>query len=183
MASALFDSVNKRCYMFFRKKCPNCAAKNPTDATNCASCGAPFELRQAAGQIAIKDYDEAIRLNPKDAVAYFNRGNDYYNLNKKERAIEDYDKAIRLNSQFADAYHNRGTTYCALGQSERAIKDYDQAIHLNPKDAVAYNSRGNAYKLQGKKAKAIADFEKFITLTDNPQWVEIARQQIEELSE
>ena len=135
--------------MFFKKRCPSCGTKNPIDATTCASCGAPFELRQAAGQ----------------------------------RAIEDYDKTIRLNSQFADAYHNRGTTYCALGQFERAIKDYDQAIHLNPKDAVAYNSRGNAYKLQGKKAKAIADFEKFITLTDNPQWVEIARRQIEELSE
>jgi len=168
--------------MFFRKNCPNCAAKNPRDATTCASCGAPFELRQAEGQIAIEDYDEAIRLNPKDADAYFSRGNAYYSLNKKERAIEDYDKAIRLNSQFADAYHNRGTTYCDLGQFERAIEDYDEAIRLNPKDAIAYNSRSNAYKLQGKKAEAIADFEKFITLTDNPQWVEIARQQIEELS-
>jgi len=167
--------------VFFKKKCPICGAKNSRDATTCASCGTPFELRQAEGQIAIEDYDEAIRLNPNDAEAYFNRGNAYYSLNKKKRAIEDYVKAISLNSQFADAYHNRGTTYCDLGQFEQAIEDYDQAIHLNPEDAVVYNNRGNAYKLQGKKAEAIADFEKFITLTDNPQWVKIARQQIEEL--
>ena len=98
--------------MFFKKKCPSCGAKNPIDATICASCDAPFELRQAEGQMAV--YDEAIRVYPKDAVVYFNRG--------------------------------------------------------------------STNKLRGKKAVAVADFEKFITLTDNPQWVEIARQQIDELS-
>ena len=168
--------------MFFKKKCPICGAKNSRDATTCASCGTPFELRPAEGQIAIEDFDEAIRINPKDAVAYFNRGNAYHSLNKKKRAIEDFDKAIRLNPNFAEAYHNQGTTYRDLGQFERAIEDYDQAINLNPKDTVAYNNRGNAYKLQGKKAEAMADFEKCITLTDNPRWVKIARQQIEELS-
>ena len=167
--------------MFFKKKCPICGAKNSRDATTCASCGTPFELRQAEGQIAIDDYDEAIRINPKDAVAYFNRGTTYHSLNKKKRAIEDYDQAIRLNPEYADAYHNRGTTYRDLGQFKRAIEDYDQAIHLNPGDAVAYSNRGNAYKLQDKKAEAIADFEKFITLTDNPEWVKIAREQIKEL--
>lgn len=168
--------------MFFKKKCLTCGSKNARDATTCASCGAPFELRQAEDQIAIEDYDEAIRLDSKDAVAYFNRGNAYHSLNKKKRAIEDYDKAIRLNPEFAEAYHNRGTTHRDLRQFECAIEDYDQAIHLSPQDAVAYNNRGNAYKLQGKKAEAMADFEKVITLTDNPQWVKIARQQIKELS-
>ena len=167
--------------MFFKKKCAQCGAKNSRDATNCVSCGAPFELRQAEGQIAIEDYDKAIRINPKDAVAYFNRGNAYHSLNKKKRAIEDFYQAIHLNPQFAEAYHNRGTIYRDLGQFEQAIEDYDQAIHLNPRDTVAYYNRGNTYKLRGKKAEAIADFEKVITLTDNPQWVEIARQQIEEL--
>jgi len=133
--------------MFFKNKCPICGAKNSRDATTCASCGTPFESRQAEDQMAIRGYDEAIRINPKDAVAYFNRGNTYHSLNNKRRAIEDY----------------------------------DQAIYLNPRDAVAYNNRGNAYKLQGREAEAIADLEKFITLTDNPQWAKIARQQIEEL--
>jgi len=167
--------------MFFKNKCPICGAKNSRDATTCASCGTPFESRQAEDQMAIRGYDEAIRINPKDAVAYFNRGNTYHSLNNKRRAIEDYDHAIRLNPEYADAYHNRGTTYRDLGQFRRAIEDYDQAIYLNPRDAVAYNNRGNAYKLQGREAEAIADLEKFITLTDNPQWAKIARQQIEEL--
>jgi len=47
---------------------------------------------------AIKDYDEAIRLNPQDAKAYHNRGLTYCrDLGEFERGIEDFDEAIRLN--------------------------------------------------------------------------------------
>ena len=166
--------------MFSKKKCPICGTKSPIDATTCASCDSPFELRQAEGQMAI--CDEAIRLNPKDAVGYFNRGDAYHSLNKMKQAIDNYDEAIRLDPQFADAYHNRGTTYRNLGQLERAIEDYNHAIRLNPKDAVVYFNRGSTNKLHGKKGEAEDDFKKVITLTDNPQWVEIAKQQIDELS-
>lgn len=38
--------------MFFKKKCPNCGAKNPKDATACTSCGTPFVSEQVEGQLA-----------------------------------------------------------------------------------------------------------------------------------
>ena len=47
---------------------------------------------------------------------------------------------------------------------------------------MAYYNRGLAYKSQSKKAEAITDFDKSITLTDNPQRIEMAKQHIEELS-
>lgn len=68
-----------------------------------------------------------------------------------------------------------------MGRLELAIEDLADAIRLNPQDALAYYNRGITYKLQNKKSEAITDFEKSITLTDNPQWVKMARQQIEEL--
>ena len=116
--------------MFFKKKCPICGAKNSQDATTCASCDAPFDLRQAEGQTAIEDYDEAIHLNSNDAEAYFNRGNAYHNLNKKKRAIEDYDKAIHLNPNDAEAYFNRGNAYKLQGKKAEAIADFDKFITL-----------------------------------------------------
>ena len=38
---------------------------------------------------AITEFDEAIRLNPEDALAYYNRANAYHNLGEYQSAIED----------------------------------------------------------------------------------------------
>ena len=168
--------------MLFKKQCPSCGTKNPKGATTCVSCGALFELRQVESPKAIKGYDEAIRLNPQSAEAYYKRGVVYHSLGHFEQAIADYDEVIRLNPEYAEAYINRGSACYELGQFEQVIKNYDEVIRLNPKDAGAYYNRGLAYKEQGKKARAITDLEKFITLTDNPQWIKTARQQIEEFS-
>jgi len=67
-------------------------------------------------------------------------------------------------------------------QLERAIADFDEAVRLDPKYAVAYGNRAIAYKIQGNKAKAITNFEKFITLASDPRLIQIAKQQIKELS-
>ena len=45
----------------------------------------------------MQDYDEAIRLDPQDAVAYYNRGVAYKNLGQTERANQDFAQAIRLD--------------------------------------------------------------------------------------
>ena len=45
---------------------------------------------------AIRDYDEAIRLEPQDADDYSNRGNAYNELEQFQRAIQNLDEAIRL---------------------------------------------------------------------------------------
>ena len=59
-------------------------------------------------EAAIPDYDEAIRLNPDDAKAYYNRGFAKSELEKYFEAISDYDQAIRLDPNDAKAYNNRG---------------------------------------------------------------------------
>ena len=46
---------------------------------------------------AIREYDRALKANPKLADAYFNRGNAYYDLGQNDQAIKDYSEVIRLN--------------------------------------------------------------------------------------
>ena len=43
------------------------------------------------------DYDQAIKLNPNHADAYYSRGYVNYNLGYQEEAIADFDQAIKLN--------------------------------------------------------------------------------------
>jgi tetratricopeptide (TPR) repeat protein len=132
---------------------------------------------------AIKAYTEVIRDSPEEEEAYWRRGNAYNAKGEHDLAIADHTKAIELDPDYAIAYNDRGFAYLQKGEYDKTIADCTKAIELDPQWPHAYNNRARAYKEQGRKAEAIADFEKFITLTDNPQWIETARRRIKELSE
>jgi tetratricopeptide (TPR) repeat protein len=92
---------------------------------------------------SLKDYNQAITLNPKLAQAYSNRGllkTD--KLNDAQGALKDYNQAITLDPRFAVAYSNRGLLKTnKLNDAQGALKDYDEAIAINPKLAHAYSNR------------------------------------------
>jgi Tfp pilus assembly protein PilF len=94
---------------------------------------------------AIQYLDEAIRLDPRYAVAFSNRGVAYYSLGQYEQAIKDYDEAIRLDPRHVSAYTGRCGSYNSLGQHQQAMQDCNEAIRLDPRNADAHNNRGVAY--------------------------------------
>ena len=112
----------------------------------------------------ISAYDEAIRLNPHYAVAYYNRGVSKAALNRYENAIADYDEAIRLNPGLAEAYTNRGSAKQELGQHDAAITDYGEAIRQNPNYAAAYYNRGNSRAALNRYENAIGDHDEAIRI-------------------
>ena len=82
---------------------------------------------------AIIDFNNAIKLKPDSAEAYYSRGNTRNKLNQDEREeIIDFTKAIELKPDFIEAYLNRGFARCKLNQYEKAIEDYNKAIELRP---------------------------------------------------
>ena len=51
--------------------------------------------------LAIKDFNKAIELNPEYPYAYYNRGIAYADKGNTDQAIGDFSKAIELNSKYA----------------------------------------------------------------------------------
>ena len=113
---------------------------------------------------AIPDFTEAIRLEPKAADAYYNRGVAYRKKGEPDKAIPDFTDAIRLEPKNANAYYNRGNAYHATRDYVKAIADYTEVIRLEPKNADAYNNRGWAYVKKGEFDKAIADYTEVIRI-------------------
>lgn len=112
-------------------------------------------------------FDEAVKLNPDNARAYFGRGTAYNELTQHEQAIQDLNKAIELNPNNDMAYNNRGIAYQLLNQYERAIQDYNKALALNPNNALSYNNRGSCHNYLGNNEQAIADYNKALALSPN----------------
>ena len=106
---------------------------------------------------AVKDFTQAIRLDPNQATTYVNRSIAHIRLKDYSSAIEDCDRAIAINPNYPDAYNNRGRAYLGQNDLGRAIEEYCRAIALNPNDAHAYFNRGVALlhivEIEGEGAK------------------------------
>jgi lipoprotein NlpI len=86
---------------------------------------------------AIRDYDEAIRLDPKYAFAYYNRGNAWWAKKEFDKAIQDYDVAVRIDPKYVLAFRGRGFAWFYKEEYDKAIQDFDEVIRLDPKEAYA----------------------------------------------
>jgi tetratricopeptide (TPR) repeat protein len=114
--------------------------------------------------IAIGDYNEAIRLDPTFAWPYLHRGVVWAIKKEYDRAISDFGDAIRIDPKNAQGYMDRGNIWHAKGDYDKAIADYDQAIRLDPKDWTPYYNRGNSWSAKKEYGKAIADYDQAIRL-------------------
>jgi lipoprotein NlpI len=106
---------------------------------------------------AIADFDEALKLDPKNASVLNNRGNARNDKGESDAAMADFDAAIKINPRYAAAYFNRGNALAGTGETERALKDYDAAIKSNKRNVNAYLARGALFLAGGASAKARAD--------------------------
>ena len=123
--------------------------------------------RQDKYDEAIAEFNNAIKINPNSANAYYNLGIIYDKKSDSDKAIANFSKAIGIDPALADAYYNRGSIYYKKGAFDDAISDYSKAIELSPKLADAYYARGLAYSKKGNLDQAIAEYNKAIELRPN----------------
>lgn len=79
---------------------------------------------------AILDFTKAIQINPKDYIAYNNRGLSYELKEDYIRALADFNKAILLNPKYERAYRGRARVYEKTGKKTLANADRKKADEL-----------------------------------------------------
>jgi tetratricopeptide (TPR) repeat protein len=124
--------------------------------------------------LAVANYDEAIRLDPGNADTYYHRGLVHVSQEQHELAIADYDKAINLKGKdHAEFYHERGNANFSLERYSSAISDYDEVLRIFPSDGNCYYRRGLAKAALKQYALAIADYDEVIHMF--PRHIELYR--------
>jgi regulator of sirC expression with transglutaminase-like and TPR domain len=128
--------------------------------------------RYANPQQALRYLNNAIKADPKSAVAYNNRGLAYTNLGNFPKAMADFEKALQLAPDYAKAYNNRGIVYYSMKSYQEAINDFTKTIQLDPNYARAYYNRGLAYYQMQQQEQACRDFNQACMLgdCDGQQW-------------
>jgi tetratricopeptide (TPR) repeat protein len=132
------------------KRSPNA----PAYATRAAIWGVQGEFDKG-----IADCNAAIRLDPKNARAFFNRGKSWSSKgDENDKAISDYNAAIRLDPHPKMTYYvHRSEAWWNKREYDKAMSDLDEAIRLDPTYAAAYVGRAYVWRSRGDSAKAMED--------------------------
>ena len=102
-------------------------------------------LRARNYEAADAEYDEAIRLKPKAAIAYRWRGRARAALGDLTNALVDYDIALNGYPNSKEIYYDRGIARRDSGDVLGAIADFTHVIYLDSQDHRAYFLRGKLY--------------------------------------
>jgi len=66
---------------------------------------------------ALLAYDNAIKLNPDNAIHFFNRGNVFLNIKNYESAHQNFDKALEHENTNPKFYHAKGLAFQTESES------------------------------------------------------------------
>ncbi|MCS6812119.1 MAG: tetratricopeptide repeat protein [Cyanobacteria bacterium] len=121
-------------------------------------------LRKGKPRDALSRLTQAIQLDPKNATAYYLRGDVRMELGDRQSAISDYSEAIGLDANLVAVYVKRGNAKADLGDDQGAIADYTEAITRDGKLSAAYLNRCLSYSNIGEQDKAISDCTQAINL-------------------
>ena len=95
-------------------------------------------LKKGQYDAAIGEYNKALEINLRSAVAYYNRSVAYTSKGQYNKAVTDCSSALQLNPRDANSYYSRGVSYWHLGSKNEAIRDLQSAAKLQHEGAQGF---------------------------------------------
>jgi Flp pilus assembly protein TadD len=89
---------------------------------------------------AIDHLQEAIRLRPDYADAYFNLGSVLFQQGRIDQAIDQWQMALAIRPRDAEAHRNVADALRKQGKLKEAIAEYENALNIAPEDGLALNN-------------------------------------------
>ena len=108
--------------------------------------------------LALRDYSDALALDPSNSYALYNRALVYQRTKDFSRSLADFDASLALRPDNDAAYLDRGLLYLDHGRLEEAVRDFTTLHERSPDNAYALANRGITYVWLGEREKAEKDF-------------------------
>lgn len=114
-------------------------------------------IKKSRGDIAgaMREYQECLKENGKNAIAAYNLGNIYRVTGNRSLAIRSYRLACVHNPTLVEAWSNLGLTLLETGKTNKAIEMLTKALELNPHHLAALNNLSKAYLSNGREEEAV----------------------------
>lgn len=84
--------------------------------------------------LALKEYDEGLRRDPKSVAIFSNRCATYLKLMEFNTALKDAEKCLELDPKFVKAYARKGNCQHMMKEYHKALKSYDDGLKIDPEN-------------------------------------------------
>mgnify|MGYP001306960697 CR=1 FL=1 len=121
-------------------------------------------IRQTKYREALAVLDQAIKLDPKNAMSWYLRASAKIEMEKFAEAIADCEQALAINPNYADAWTKKALALYHLEQYIPALASSTRASTLNANDASAWYIRGICLEELGKSEEAEIAYAKSLEL-------------------
>ncbi len=128
---------------------------------------ASMAARSGRYQEALKYFDEALRIQPNNLKALFNKAVMLQMLGRHAEAIKYYDEYLKINPYDPEAWSNKGMALRRMGRVDEAIRCYEKGIDLNPEDATLWSNKGIALRSMGRVDEAIKCYDRALEIDPN----------------
>ncbi|MCU0355083.1 MAG: tetratricopeptide repeat protein [Cytophagales bacterium] len=129
-----------------------------------AKCYLKSNQRNATEK-ALRDFAEAIRLEPGYLDAYLTRAEFYESQREWDRAITDYDIiTTKIQPDEARYYLKKAQIKEQMGLTRQAVADYDKALSLAPGNPLYHLQKGLLERRNGDRQAAVTSFTRALEL-------------------
>jgi len=91
---------------------------------------------------AIREYDEAIKINPNLALLYMEQGQNYRSISARDEAIKAFTQANTLNASDPEPDYWISRTYATFGEYSKALQYAESAAVDAPSDPKYHGNWG-----------------------------------------
>ena len=116
--------------------------------------------------LALKDFNKAIKIDPSKYMSYNMRGELYALRGEDQKALEDFKMALALKPDNAIAYAQTTRILKSMHQINPLFIWFDQALMMNPLMGEIYYQRGLLFQELGDHGKAIDEFKRAMALNN-----------------
>ena len=118
-------------------------------------------------QAALKSFDQAIQINPKNPIRYEETANVLTRCELYEEAENYLMRAINMKIVYPKLYAQVGRNFLAQKKKDKALEFLQRAIEQDPKNPSFLNSIGICYKEMGKFEDSISSYNLALKITPN----------------
>lgn len=153
-----------------QKKALRCfteAIKRDSSATGYYYSRATIYRQSGYPDSAILDYNAALRIDPKYAAVYLNRGFAYLVLENYEKAIYDFERVPRYTEDqmvVAYSYSNLGYAHYKLHKLDKAEEFLNHSLRVYPSNPYVYRNLALVALEREERSKACQHIAKSLEL-------------------